>query len=67
MTAGRGIIHEEYLESNFLKKGGILEMAQLWVNLPAKDKMVAPRYQPIMKTDIPTVQLPNDTGTIRSY
>jgi hypothetical protein len=65
MTAASGIIHEEFLSREFLKRGGILEMAQLWVNLPAKDKMIAPKYQPILGRDIPVVQLAENSGTVR--
>ncbi len=55
MTAASGIIHEEWLSPEFNAKGGTLEMAQLWVNLPAKDKMAQPRYQGILKAQIPSV------------
>lgn len=55
MTAGRGIIHEEYHSRTFTKNGGTFEMCQLWVNLPKKHKMTKPRYQPILSKDIPTV------------
>jgi hypothetical protein len=65
MTAASGIIHEEFLSTEFLKRGGVLEMVQLWVNLPAKDKMIAPKYQPILSRDIPVVPLPDDSGTLR--
>lgn len=65
MTAASGIIHEEFLSTEFLKRGGTLEMVQLWVNLPAKDKMTAPKYQPILSGDIPVVQLPDTAGTVR--
>lgn len=57
MTAGRGIVHEEYHSRNFARKGGVFEMCQLWLNLPAKDKMSPPRYQPIKKDDIPVFEL----------
>jgi len=57
MTAGRGIIHEEYHSTEFAKQGGIFEMCQLWVNLPKKHKMQAPRYQPILAAAVPVVQL----------
>lgn len=57
MTAGRGIIHEEYHSTEFARTGGTFEMCQLWVNLPKKHKMHAPRYQPILAGDIPTVPL----------
>jgi redox-sensitive bicupin YhaK (pirin superfamily) len=65
MTAASGIIHEEFLSREFLRRGGTLEMVQLWVNLPAKDKMLAPKYQPILSRDIPMLQLPGNSGTLR--
>ncbi len=55
MTAGRGIVHEEFLSTDFLRKGGVVEMCQLWVNLRSKDKMTAPKYQGITSDTIPTV------------
>jgi redox-sensitive bicupin YhaK (pirin superfamily) len=55
MTAASGIVHEEWLSPEFNTRGGVLEMAQLWVNLPAKDKMRPPRYQEILKASIPAV------------
>ncbi len=65
MTAGRGILHEEMHGRDFTTRGGVLEMIQLWVNLPAKDKMTAPAYQEIISKDIPVVTLPDDAGTLR--
>ena len=65
MTAGAGILHEEFHSSAFSQKGGELKMMQLWVNLPAKDKMAAPGYQSITKADIPVVTLPDSSGTLR--
>jgi quercetin 2,3-dioxygenase len=47
MTAASGILHKEYHEENFSKEGGEFQMVQLWVNLPAKDKMSTPKYQEI--------------------
>ena len=55
MTAGRGIVHEEFLSTEFMRKGGVVEMCQLWVNLKRRDKMTAPRYQSIESQSIPTV------------
>ena len=52
MTAGTGVLHKEYYEKEFNKKGGILQMAQLWVNLPAKDKMTPAKYQSIVNEDM---------------
>ena len=57
MTAGRGIVHQEFHSTNFARSGGTFEMAQLWLNLPAKHKMERPRYQPILFDGIPTVTL----------
>lgn len=65
MTAGAGILHEEFHSSAFSQKGGELKMMQLWVNLPAKDKMAAPGYQSITKDAIPTVTLPDNSGSLR--
>lgn len=65
MTAASGILHEEFHSDAFTKHGGTLEMVQLWVNLPAKNKMKAPSYQPILKGDIPTVRLPDNAGSVR--
>jgi quercetin 2,3-dioxygenase len=62
MTAGRGIVHEEYHSKEFAKKGGTLEMCQLWVNLKAKDKMTPPKYQEILNANIPVVQLKGRTA-----
>ncbi len=55
MTAASGIVHEEWLNPPFNERGGVLEMAQLWGNLPARDKMSAPRYQEIVNAQIPAV------------
>ncbi|MGH2670403.1 MAG: pirin family protein [bacterium] len=55
MTAASGVVHEEWHEQAFTKRGGVLEMVQLWVNLPAKDKMSPPRYQEILDKHIPIV------------
>jgi redox-sensitive bicupin YhaK (pirin superfamily) len=57
MTAASGIVHEEWHERAFTRRGGTMEMAQLWVNLPAKDKMAAPGYQDIRSEQIPTVKV----------
>ena len=65
MTAASGIIHEEFLSHEFLKRGGTLEMVQLWVNLPTKYKMIAPKYQSILNKEIPVVQLPDNGGSLR--
>ncbi|MFQ4138252.1 pirin family protein [Nodosilinea sp. PGN35] len=58
MTAAAGLVHEEFHGPNFAQTGGPFEMVQLWVNLPAKDKMSAPRYQGITADRIPVVHLP---------
>ncbi|MBT0727922.1 pirin family protein [Rosenbergiella australiborealis] len=65
MTAASGVLHEEFHSPEFAATGGDFEMVQLWVNLPAKDKMSHPGYQGILNNDIPEVSLPNDVGTLR--
>jgi quercetin 2,3-dioxygenase len=65
MTAGAGILHEEFHSHDFTRNGGTLEMVQLWVNLPARDKMVAPGYQAILDRDIPSVNLADGAGRVR--
>ena len=65
MTAASGIIHEEMHSKKFSRQGGALEMAQLWVNLPAKSKMNPPHYQPIVRAKIPVHQLDADSGRVR--
>ena len=65
MTAASGILHEEFHSENFAKTGGKLEMVQLWVNLPAKDKMAAPGYQTILDRDIPRIALKDNAGSLR--
>jgi redox-sensitive bicupin YhaK (pirin superfamily) len=55
MTAGSGLIHAEISSDEFKKEGGPLEILQLWVNLPAKYKMTAPKYVGLQKEDIPTL------------
>jgi len=65
MTAASGIVHEEYHSRRFAKEGGMLEMVQLWVNLPAKDKAAPPKYQDLRDNQFPRVQLPNEAGTVR--
>lgn len=65
MTAAGGILHEEFHSEAFTRNGGALEMVQLWVNLPAAHKMDAPRYQTLLKRDIPTVELPDAAGRVR--
>lgn len=65
MTAGAGILHEEFHGRGFARSGGELEMVQLWVNLPARDKMTAPGYQAITSAQIPVVELANGAGSAR--
>lgn len=65
MTAASGILHEEFHSPAFTRTGGPFRMVQLWVNLPAKDKMSAPGYQAILDADIPVVDLAEGAGKIR--
>jgi redox-sensitive bicupin YhaK (pirin superfamily) len=62
MTAASGVVHEEMHSTEFSRRGGKLEAAQLWVNLPAKLKMSPPRYQGILDAEIPEVQLTDEKG-----
>jgi redox-sensitive bicupin YhaK (pirin superfamily) len=58
MTAVSGTLHEEFHSHDYTRTGGPFEMVQLWVNLPAVDKMAAPRYQTLLNGDIPGVASP---------
>ena len=64
MTAGAGILHKEYHEKEFSKKGGPFEMIQLWVNLPKKDKSTPAHYQAITADKMGKLQLPNNGGLV---
>lgn len=64
MTAGRGVLHKEFYEQEFNQTGGTFQMVHFWVNLPAKDKMSAPRYQCIKADTIKNYILPGQTGTV---
>jgi redox-sensitive bicupin YhaK (pirin superfamily) len=64
MTAGSGILHKEYHEKEFSRKGGPFQMVQLWVNLPSKDKMTTPKYQGIERKEMGRFLLPDDKGVI---
>jgi len=57
MTAASGILHKEYHEKQWSKQGGIFQMVQLWVNLPAKDKMSKPKYQAIAHSEMKKIDL----------
>jgi Pirin-related protein len=57
MTAAKGVLHKEYHETEWSRKGGIFQMVQLWVNLPAKDKMSKPKYQAIKNSDMQRADL----------
>lgn len=64
MTAASGILHKEYHEETFSKAGGDFQMVQLWVNLPAKDKMSKPGYQAISKEQMGRYELPGNAGHV---
>jgi len=64
MTAASGILHKEYHEEQFSKAGGDFQMVQLWVNLPAKDKMSKPKYQDLSNAKISKYQLPEGNGVV---
>ncbi|AXY58818.1 pirin family protein [Acinetobacter sp. WCHAc010052] len=65
MTAGAGLVHEEFHSPAFAAQGGLFEMVQLWVNLPAADKMTAPKYQAIESQNIPRIEFEDGAGHIR--
>lgn len=65
MTAGAGIVHEEFHSQQFTEQGGLLNMVQLWVNLPASAKDTPAAYQTLLNKDIPRVSLEDDGGTLR--
>jgi redox-sensitive bicupin YhaK (pirin superfamily) len=64
MTAGSGILHKEYHEKEFSRKGGLFQMVQLWVNLPSKYKMTTPKYQGIEKKDMGKYIVPDEKGVV---
>lgn len=64
MTAASGVLHKEFHEREWSKKGGFFQMVQLWVNLPAKDKMLKPRYQALANKNIGRHYLENNTGEV---
>lgn len=65
MTAGAGIVHEEFHSPGFAQDGGVLEMVQIWVNLPAADKDAPPAYQSLRSADIPVVDIADGAGRLR--
>lgn len=65
MTAGRGLIHAELSPQEFLRRGGPLEILQLWVNLPARLKMTAPRYTGLQREEIPLLPTPDGRGSVQ--
>jgi redox-sensitive bicupin YhaK (pirin superfamily) len=58
MTAGSGLLHKEFHEEEYNREGGPFQMVQLWVNLPAKDKMTEPKYQALTNAEMGRVELP---------
>ncbi len=65
MTAGAGVVHEEFHGRDYASRGGPFEMIQLWVNLPKKNKMTPGKYQAIETAQIPKVDLPQSAGSVR--
>lgn len=64
MSAASGVLHKEYHEENFSKKGGDFHMVQLWVNLSAANKKTAPKYQAITNSMMTKHMLPNNGGFV---
>ena len=65
MTAGDGILHNEFHEEQFARAGGVLHMIQIWVNLPRTHKRAAPKYQPLTAQSIKEVPLADQKGVVR--
>ena len=65
MTAGAGVVHSEMPAAEIRTDGGRLHGFQVWVNLPAAAKMMAPRYQDVLATDVPEVELDEGRVTVR--
>ena len=63
MTAGSGLLHNEFMTADFSEKWGMQHAVQLWVNLPKAHKMIAPRYQALNRDTIPEVEF--DGGVVR--
>ena len=64
MTSGKGVLHKEFHETEWSKTGGLFQMIQLWVNLPAKDKTISPKYQSVSKETMQRTVLPDGLGTV---
>ena len=64
MTAGSGVLHKEYHEEKYSQQGGPFQMVQLWVNLPAKDKMTTPKYQGIERAQMGLYTVPDNGGSV---
>lgn len=64
MTAGSGVLHQEYHEENWAKNGGTFQMVQMWMNLPAKDREVKPQYQDLLFDEMTRVNLENNGGFV---
>lgn len=65
MTAGSGVVHQEFHSDEYAERGGLFEMVQLWVNLPAADKMTTPRYQALTAAQIPVQPLDEQGSQLR--
>ena len=65
MTAGGGVLHNEFHEQEFSRAGGVLHMIQIWVNLPRAHKLAAPKYQALTEETIKAVALPDGRGAVR--
>jgi redox-sensitive bicupin YhaK (pirin superfamily) len=65
MTAGGGVLHNEFHEEEFARAGGVLHMIQIWVNLPRKHKLAAPKYQALTEQTIRAVPLADGKGVVR--
>src|ERR1700687_4695803 len=65
MTAGAGIVHSEEPSARIREKGGRVHGFQIWVNLPARDKMMRPRYQEVPSNQIPPAETADGKARVR--
>ena len=65
MTAGRGVVHAEMPSERIRREGGRVHGFQVWVNLPARDKMVAPRYQDVAAAELPVARTADGLASVK--
>jgi len=65
MTAGRGVVHAEMPSERICREGGRVHGFQVWVNLPARDKMMAPRYQDVAASELPVARTVDGLASVK--